>query len=346
MVSFPNTKLKGTIMRFEIGQTLFAIQFTNQADLDVKRIGVFSMPMRFNNEMPATIHFVKLTVTEHHKVPGEWDNEEKYDGFILTDEQGNRYGNQYPRASYGQLSDTSDRIFQRLESDADTESKKLIQELKDTGKPYEYRLLSDVLESMLGGIHTLTSPPVAAEDQFKADMLGKLQERTKEEFEATYPSYKIEFSEEPLFLGSDVMAPKVRIQRNISLTDIQNMTPASVKMEFVNSERLKVVYPNGDLLCMEEEIGSYLLFSKMTDVKSIKVYYGEKSEDDKGISYLVCQTQYFDINALDDAVSCLMARATGTTPFRSTGISFSLEEISARQTLRQSQTRDEKVAAQ
>lgn len=47
-----------------------------------------------------------LVCVEHHKVPGDWEDEVKYDGFIFKDMEGKEWYNQYPRASYGQLDDS------------------------------------------------------------------------------------------------------------------------------------------------------------------------------------------------------------------------------------------------
>lgn len=60
-----------------------------------------------------------LTCVEHHKVPNEWDSSEppklECDGFIFLDEAtGIRWSNQYPRASYGQTTDTADRVVMRM----------------------------------------------------------------------------------------------------------------------------------------------------------------------------------------------------------------------------------------
>jgi hypothetical protein len=60
-----------------------------------------------------------LTCVEHHKVPNEWDSSNPpkldCDGFIFLDEETEiRWSNQYPRASYGQTTDTADRIVMRM----------------------------------------------------------------------------------------------------------------------------------------------------------------------------------------------------------------------------------------
>lgn len=64
------------------------------------------------------IEILDLACVEHHKVRGEWDDESdepKYDGFIFTDAQGTVYHNQYPRAAYGQLDDSQDRMVSQAE---------------------------------------------------------------------------------------------------------------------------------------------------------------------------------------------------------------------------------------
>lgn len=63
------------------------------------------------------IRFHQLTITEHHRVPGEWDDKPQYDGFIAVDAAGNRWENQFPRASYGQTSDYADGDFQLAMAD-------------------------------------------------------------------------------------------------------------------------------------------------------------------------------------------------------------------------------------
>jgi len=55
------------------------------------------------------VKFKKLLCKEHHRVPGDWDDEIKYDGFIFSETVDGKeeiYHNQYPRASYGQLDDS------------------------------------------------------------------------------------------------------------------------------------------------------------------------------------------------------------------------------------------------
>lgn len=57
------------------------------------------------------VHVSMLTCKEHHRVPNAWDSQNRLDndGFIFEDDAGRVWYNQYPRASYGQMSDEADR---------------------------------------------------------------------------------------------------------------------------------------------------------------------------------------------------------------------------------------------
>ena len=56
---------------------------------------------------------------EHRRVPGVWDDEVKYDGFIFK--AGDKvFYNQYPRASYSQISDEADRRIYETNLDGST----------------------------------------------------------------------------------------------------------------------------------------------------------------------------------------------------------------------------------
>jgi hypothetical protein len=56
------------------------------------------------------IKVIGLKCTEHHKVPGEWDDKKVHDGFVFKSEDGKEYYNQYPIAVYGQLDDSNNLI--------------------------------------------------------------------------------------------------------------------------------------------------------------------------------------------------------------------------------------------
>jgi hypothetical protein len=100
-------------MRYNIGQKVpfvaFYFTYQNGGKSDIGH--AFYHPL-FDRDL--TIEMKYLECIEHHKVPEAWDETKKLecDGFIFVDEDGNRYLNQYPIASYGQINDEEDGIVQ------------------------------------------------------------------------------------------------------------------------------------------------------------------------------------------------------------------------------------------
>ena len=92
-------------MRYNIGEVVL---FVNLKFIPAKlRMGGLYFPWEDKLE---AINIKKLICKEHHRVPGEWDDEIKYDGYIFSEVvDGNEvlFNNQYPRASYGQIDDSS-----------------------------------------------------------------------------------------------------------------------------------------------------------------------------------------------------------------------------------------------
>lgn len=204
-------------MRFTLNQQLFAVQFIYSRDLDPNQRhfgGRFRQPMLWDNELPIKCNFVRLTVASHHKVCNEWDEkdaEPKYDGFLLKDENGTCFANQYPRASYGQTSDEGDRRF-NLYSENEGEIVKLVKAKPDT--IYEYHLLSDVLERIRRGIKDLAD--LKAEDaahaeriKEKVELLPVLYDRIVKDFHEAYLNYEVKLEWAPAFEGSDLIWPDV-----------------------------------------------------------------------------------------------------------------------------------------
>lgn len=154
--------------RYSVGEVLYAVTFEYK-----NRRNRFSTSPPFiwgDDETPAAIHFVKLTVTKHHRVPGDWDDEIKYDGYELVDAKGQGYTNQYPRASYGQLSDEGDRRFW-LKIDKDFPD----------DKPYDFGLVSEFWRNMEAGLQEVRLP-----EDLRA-LLTPFRERFLSEFEAAFP---------------------------------------------------------------------------------------------------------------------------------------------------------------
>jgi len=90
-------------MRFEVGKSYVFVQ-----DVVVNyRYGLY-LPWE-QNLLRQNILICKCV--EHHKVPGDWEDELKYDGFKFQDQNGKVWDNQYPKASYGQLDDSNNGIL-------------------------------------------------------------------------------------------------------------------------------------------------------------------------------------------------------------------------------------------
>ena len=91
--------------RFLVGEEVVVAGFVYANDF-IGRLNTF--------ERPLGCVVKTLVIKEHHRVPGNYeiDNKPKYDGFIAEDKATKEvYFNQYPRAKYGQVTDTEDRVF-------------------------------------------------------------------------------------------------------------------------------------------------------------------------------------------------------------------------------------------
>ena len=132
--------------RYSVGEEIYACVFVYS-----DRISTSQPFMMRSIETPTDIKFIKLTVKEHHKVPGDYDDEVKYDGYILAADDGTIFTNQYPRASYGQLDDRGDRIFDiDFRGKTEEDFKKMFK--NKTKVPYEYVMIDEVFTPMIKAI--------------------------------------------------------------------------------------------------------------------------------------------------------------------------------------------------
>lgn len=173
-------------MRYNVGEKLPVVSCIVNGD---GRLGL-TIPLLYNSKQPDSIFMKMLTVTEHHRVPDYWekDPEKKTcDGYILTDEQGVRWLNQYPRAIYGQLSDDGDRQF---EYDYGDSSKEQISDMiaKEEQYPLFYELLTEHLRRILRGLDEL--PEGHAEIAELKTLLAATEAKAKE----TFPGFKYEYA--------------------------------------------------------------------------------------------------------------------------------------------------------
>ena len=160
--------------RYSVGEELFVIHFT----ISNSRVSeLFSAPLRFWNEDVSNITIKKLTVTEHHRVLHDYAKEDEAptcDGFILKDEDGAIWTNQYPRASYGQISDAADRLFWK-------DGYKFVgsERLNDVIIPADMRLLTDYMWSLHEGIVKLPDDSLTPARQ---DLFARVVKQLKDEF--------------------------------------------------------------------------------------------------------------------------------------------------------------------
>lgn len=101
-------------MRYQVGEKIWAVFFHNKSATFYPMFSTWLPTLPYATKEFPEIEFIELIVTEHHRVPSEWDSkdaEPRYDGFVLTDANGQVWHNQYPYASYGQVSDSNDGRF-------------------------------------------------------------------------------------------------------------------------------------------------------------------------------------------------------------------------------------------
>lgn len=169
-------------MRYTVGQKYIFVHQQAELGEDRKARRPFMYPMLFLpwQHKLKELRILVLTCAEHHKVPSEWDTECKldHDGFIFHDANGDRWLNQYPRASYGQVTDTADG---RVNFDWPSGTK--LEDISwDDVKYFEYDHIERTLDSMLRGITSfkqeianLKLPAKIDQKQYKPAEIAKMK---------------------------------------------------------------------------------------------------------------------------------------------------------------------------
>lgn len=101
-------------MRYNVGEVLHTVKLVHERSNPNRCFFKTYIPRGDERDGPRpTVETIDLTVEEHHKVPWEFgtDTDKNYDGYVLKDAEGNVWHNQYPRASYGQISTEGDYRF-------------------------------------------------------------------------------------------------------------------------------------------------------------------------------------------------------------------------------------------
>ncbi len=318
-------------MRYQPKQELFVVQFAY--DPEGERNRWYRLPMLHDNEQPTRINFNKLIVTEHHRVPGEWDNadvEPQYDGYLLKDEQGEPFSNQFPRASYGQTSDEGNRRFSlRLDSvEAYHEKEKANPRIA-----FEYHLLTSVMESMEKGIKQLSNivDTVAEPEERKVRASEKLVElvtlrdRIYREFKEQYPQYELAIKQPETDFEVELSIFDVEIKKTYTSEEAVKLDHQDLVREVGQYRELTISLPGGNGLYIRQDSGKYLLMgmSEPEEVKNLQVGYLEKLSDH---IWHVHGLEYFDPVDVDFAVCALMERVCGTTPEKISTVNDGNEE--------------------
>jgi hypothetical protein len=320
-------------MRFKPTQTLFAVHF-GYSNRIPRTYGFFSSPMMFDDSIPDDINFTKLTVTEHHKVPSEYGPADDLccDGYLLKDEAGKVFANQYPHASYGQISDEGDRRFGVYTTEEGSLS---AMRDADPKTVFEYHLLSDVAEKIYKGIKELREVLPESENynrcKSRAILLERFIDTMFEKFAEQYPDYKTSVRWMPYFKDvPDMLRIDVSFYMRVSPYKAKTMSKEDIVKAINNDGIFEVEFSEGSRLTIEHASGTYSINGASTLVKSINVLFAEKIVEEGGkIAFNVHQTEYFPPDWVDVATDCFIARLQGYSHL-SANTGMSLEAIAAR----------------
>lgn len=173
-----------TTGRYSIGEEIYCITFKYSDTINVST-SMIAVVMDGN---PDIVVFNKLTVKEHHKVPNRYDlTDTCNDGYVLEDENGIVFHNQYPYADYGQVSDAGDRYFV---IDFSNKSEEIIKTIIDNkyNQPYEFVAISELVANIYKAIANTNTRhhKSGISERYK-----KLYELITTEFTKKYPDKKI-----------------------------------------------------------------------------------------------------------------------------------------------------------
>jgi hypothetical protein len=322
-------------MRYQVAQALFVVQFGFASDRARGRtINTFRLPMLHDDEMPEKFNFNRLEVIEHHKVHDEYSNRQnppEHDGFVLKDDSGNVFANQYPTASFGQFSDTSNRRFRRYcKNDGD-----LSVILADPSIVYEYHLLTDVLEDIQRGIMGLEkldlTHPYYNESRNKVKLLGFFYARLVQEFQLAYPGYGVDFKWIKYFSFSDVLLPQATVYRKVTAKEADTMSGDQVMKAIQDDGAFKVEYPNGMVLGIEHTRDCWEVFGEKHDMNVWRIYYApQQHASENEAPQALYPIEYFHGDDKISAAFAYVTRLRSAHPGKETGNGATLAELASR----------------
>jgi hypothetical protein len=142
--------------RFQVGQELFVIHFSIVGKL-VNNF--FTLPHERKIDEIGDITIKKLVVKEAHVVKdahtGNDQDAPDLEGYILHDEDGVEFFNQYPKANQTSGTGYEDLLF----------THDIVPDIEDQ-KPYQFRLLTSVVDYLLNGEGLSAELASAREDLF------------------------------------------------------------------------------------------------------------------------------------------------------------------------------------
>lgn len=315
-------------MRYQVKQELFVVHFGHEGAGEIGRW--YRQPMLWDNTQPVSITFNKLVVTEHHKVQGEYDEkgaEPKYDGYLLQDQEGNLFSNQYPRASYGQTSDEGNRRFSLRLTGREEYDEKI---KTNPNIVFEYHLLTSILELIESALYKFGEIKPTACDADKAHALEKgaalaiLRDRIYKQFKEEYPQYELIAKPPEDELFKDIGHVDVNVKKTLTMKEAFTASAKQLEDDLIQYKELNIICPNGDYLYVEQTKGTYLLDNEQREVKTLQVCYLEQSGTDM---FDVNGTEYFCPEDTLLAVLALNKRLASTAPEKPSGYGGSLEEV-------------------
>lgn len=217
-----NTQTPTNTGRFSIGEVIASVSVvTNYPGKEgtpaYKRGHTYFPPFysRMIGVVFSELVFTELTVVEHHRVSSDWDTSGKLEhhGYVLNDECGNVWHNQYPKACYSQTSDQANAIFTR-QYPVGTDYKAA---LEDWRKPYEVisveRLLNDLSTSGHGKINPSLDTAVVSAMANTINLFRANEKALVDSLNAKYGNrYAIE--DEEFFEGYFVKRVKLKTQKS------------------------------------------------------------------------------------------------------------------------------------
>ncbi len=197
-------------MRYETGEKVYGVHFLTEKFVDDEFSKQwYSQPYTYSDDPVVKITIVELLVKEHHKVAWEYDEakELKHDGYLLQDKEGFQWANQYPRASYGQLSTISDSRFTLYHSSHDEYDK-----LAKQGRMLECHLLTD----FIGNVYRFLDK---AESQTEAPVLYERLTKLIDDIKIELQKLNLEFRREQVSLGELETDPKFTVFKIVEMVN-------------------------------------------------------------------------------------------------------------------------------